>query len=54
VLACEGAAGIPDIADRLADPARRAVLLDLLRRTEAEPSLLGASSHLLTVAHAGR
>jgi SAM-dependent methyltransferase len=34
----------------LADPATVDVLLDLLRRVEAEPSLLGASSHLLTVA----
>jgi SAM-dependent methyltransferase len=50
VLACEGPGGIPDAAERLADPAYREPLLALLRRVEAEPSLLGASSHLLTVA----
>ncbi|MDP9817171.1 class I SAM-dependent methyltransferase [Spirilliplanes yamanashiensis] len=36
----------------LADPGRRATALDLLRRVEDEPSLLGASSHHLTVARA--
>jgi hypothetical protein len=36
--------------DRLADPARREVLLRALRRIEAEPSLLGASPHLLALA----
>ncbi|GGK08620.1 hypothetical protein GCM10010123_43130 [Pilimelia anulata] len=34
----------------LADPARAAALLDQLRRVEDEPSLLGASAHLLTLA----
>ena len=34
----------------LADEARTALLLDQLRLVEAEPSLFGASSHLLTVA----
>jgi hypothetical protein len=29
---------------------RSAQVLDLLRQVEAEPSLLGASSHLLTIA----
>jgi SAM-dependent methyltransferase len=52
VLVCEGPGGIPDVAERLADPGYREALLALLRRVEAEPSLLGASSHLLTVAHA--
>jgi ubiquinone/menaquinone biosynthesis C-methylase UbiE len=33
----------------LDDPDRRALLLDGLRRVEREPSLLGASGHLLTV-----
>jgi SAM-dependent methyltransferase len=50
VLCCEGPGGIPDVAERLAEPAYRDALLDLLRRVEAEPSLVGASSHLLTVA----
>ncbi|WP_250003573.1 class I SAM-dependent methyltransferase [Actinoplanes sp. M2I2] len=35
------------LADPLEDPA---LVLDLLREVEDEPSLLGASSHLLTVA----
>jgi SAM-dependent methyltransferase len=34
----------------LADPERTELMLAMLRRVEAEPSLLGASSHLLTVA----
>jgi SAM-dependent methyltransferase len=38
------------LAEILADEARTAQVLDLLRQVETEPSLLGASSHLLTVA----
>jgi hypothetical protein len=34
----------------LSDPGKRAVLLDLLDRTEREPEILGATSHLLAVA----
>ena len=34
----------------LDDPGRREVLLRAIRRVEAEPSLLGASPHLLAVA----
>lgn len=34
----------------LADDGQTALLLEMLRQIEAEPSLLGASSHLLTVA----
>lgn len=34
----------------LDDPVRRGLLLNWLRRIEAEPSLLGASSHLLALA----
>jgi len=51
VLAIEGtswAAG--DLAERLADPVRREAVLDIVRRTEAEPSLLGASPHLMGIA----
>jgi len=51
VLAVEGiswAAG--DLTERLADPVRREVALDIVRRTEAEPSLLGASPHLMGIA----
>jgi ubiquinone/menaquinone biosynthesis C-methylase UbiE len=41
---------VPDFARRWTDPASRARLLDLVRRVEREPSLLGASPHLLAVA----
>ncbi len=47
----EGAAWLmPNIATDLDDPERTEVLLGALRRTESVPSLLGVSSHLLTVA----
>jgi SAM-dependent methyltransferase len=52
LLAVEGPAWLlPDIQGRLADPARRERVLAAIRRVEAEPSLLGASSHLLVIAH---
>jgi hypothetical protein len=52
LLAVEGPAWLlPDIQERLADPARRERVLAAVRRVEAEPSLLGASSHLLVIAH---
>jgi ubiquinone/menaquinone biosynthesis C-methylase UbiE len=51
VVAVEGPAWLlPDIAKRLADPARRERVLRAIRRVETEPSLLGASAHLLAVA----
>jgi ubiquinone/menaquinone biosynthesis C-methylase UbiE len=51
VLAVEGIGGmLPDIAERLADPARQERMLRAVRRVEAEPSLLGASAHLLAIA----
>ena len=50
LLAVEGPAWlIPDLEARLADAERRAVLLDALAAIEAEPTLLGASAHLLIV-----
>ena len=50
-LAVEGPAWLlPDLDVRLADERRRAVLLDALAGIEDEPSLLGASAHLLAVA----
>jgi SAM-dependent methyltransferase len=53
VLAVEGVgAFLPDVAERLADPARREVLLRSIARVEAEPALLGASPHLLAIARA--
>jgi len=51
LLPVEGMAHwIPDVADRLADPDKRALLLELLERTEREPALLGATAHLLVIA----
>ena len=40
----------PRLDEILAEPGRTALLLELLRRVEDEPSLLGASGHLLTIA----
>jgi len=37
------------VREWLADPELTAVLLDTLRRFEHEPSLLGATSHLITL-----
>jgi SAM-dependent methyltransferase len=51
VLAVEGPAWLLQNFDAHWDDAgRRERLLDVVRRTEAEPSLLGASAHLLAVA----
>lgn len=50
-LAVEGPGWLlPDLDARLADHRRRTVLLDALQSVEAEPTLLGASAHLLAVA----
>ena len=52
VLAVEGVSwAARDLRERLADPKKRKVVLDLIRRTETEPSILGASPHLLGVGH---
>ena len=49
-LAVEGPAWLlPDLDARLADDRRRAVLLGALAELEREPSLIGASAHLLAV-----
>ncbi len=51
LVAVEGAASwLPGATERLADPGRRARMLELLRQVESEPALLGASAHLLAVA----
>jgi ubiquinone/menaquinone biosynthesis C-methylase UbiE len=51
LLAVEGpGSSLPDVDAWLDDPERREALLRAIRRVEAEPSLLGASSHLLAVA----
>jgi SAM-dependent methyltransferase len=55
-LAVEGQYGLEGLAwlmggleDWLDDPARREAVLSATRRIESEPTLLGASGHLLTV-----
>jgi ubiquinone/menaquinone biosynthesis C-methylase UbiE len=54
LLAVEGPAGvIADPAAWLDGPERRELLLRAIRRVESEPSLLGASDHLLVVARRG-
>ena len=51
LLPVEGIAHwVPDVGERLSDPDKRAVLLELIERTEHEPAILGATSHLLVVA----
>jgi ubiquinone/menaquinone biosynthesis C-methylase UbiE len=51
VVAIEGPGWLlQDFDDQWADPALREPLLEVIRRTESEPSLLGASSHLLGIA----
>jgi SAM-dependent methyltransferase len=51
-VAIEGALWlVGPLPDLLADPDQTAALLASLRKLEAEPSLLGASSHLLTTAY---
>jgi ubiquinone/menaquinone biosynthesis C-methylase UbiE len=53
-LAVEGAAWLlPDLDARLTDTRRRAALLAALASLEREPTLLGVSAHLLTVARRG-
>lgn len=50
VVAVEGIGWImPDLPERWADEADRQHLLDIIARTETEPSLLGVSQHLLAV-----
>jgi ubiquinone/menaquinone biosynthesis C-methylase UbiE len=54
-LAVEGPGWLlPDFEDRWGDPERRSRLLAAVRALEAEPTLLGASAHLLAVAHKSR
>ena len=41
---------VPDVPERMADPARRETLLTVARLLETEPSVMGCSAHLLGVA----
>ena len=43
---------LADLGEWLDDPVRRDLLLRTLRRLEREPSLLGATGHLLAVGRA--
>lgn len=43
---------LPDVGERLADPGRRARLLEVARLLESEPAMIGVSAHLLVVAGA--
>ena len=53
LFAIEGIAwAAPDLEGRMADPAKRNTLLEVLRSLEGEPSILGVSPHLLAVANA--
>lgn len=52
VLAIEGIAwAAPDLDERMADPRKGDQLLDVIRELEREPTLLGATGHLLAVGH---
>lgn len=52
ILAVEGPGWvIPDLDERLDDPTRRERLLRLIARVELEPSILGASAHILGVGY---
>lgn len=51
LLPVEGMAHwIPDLTERLSNPDKRAVMLELLEKTEREPEIIGATAHLLAVA----
>lgn len=52
VLAVEGVSwAARDLGERLANPQKRRVILDLIQRTESEPSILGASPHLMGIGY---
>ncbi len=50
LVGIEGPAWVlPDLDSWLEDPPRRSTLLEAIRRVEAEPTLLGATAHILVV-----
>jgi ubiquinone/menaquinone biosynthesis C-methylase UbiE len=50
LVGIEGPAWVlPDLDSWLEDPPRRSRLMDAIRRVEREPSLLGASAHILAI-----
>jgi hypothetical protein len=52
ILAVEGPGSFWDGGTALEDPVHREAVLRAIRRVEAEPSLLGASAHLMAVGRA--
>lgn len=51
VIGVEGMAGfVHDIHERLADDAKREVVLNMLRRIEEDDSIIGVSNHILAIA----
>jgi ubiquinone/menaquinone biosynthesis C-methylase UbiE len=50
IVAVEGIGPAAQLDGVLDDPGRRATLMRAIRRVESEPSLLGASSHLMAIA----
>jgi len=51
VIAVEGPAWLlPNLADRMHDPAKKEQIIELLRAVEGDPSLIGMSAHFLAVA----
>ncbi|MCB2223446.1 MAG: methyltransferase domain-containing protein [Actinobacteria bacterium] len=53
VYAVEGISwAASDLSERLEDPERREIVLEIVRATETDPALLGASPHLLGIGRA--
>ena len=50
IYAVEGVGALMDLDDALDDPDRRATVLRAIGRVEQEPSLLGASPHVMVIA----
>jgi hypothetical protein len=53
IVAIEGLGATADLDDDLEDTARRATIMRALERVESEPSILGASPHLMAIATKG-
>jgi hypothetical protein len=51
-LAIEGPGSFQNLGTLLDDPISRAAVLRAIRRVETEPTLLGASAHLMAIGHA--
>jgi SAM-dependent methyltransferase len=51
VLAIEGPGSFQNLGTLLEDPTSRTAVLRAIRRVETEPTLLGASAHLMAIGH---